>query len=190
MAQDFKETIRPPAWLRRPESLPQASHQVTLLVRAIGGVLNGVLTAVYNIRRIWLVSQSSGAVLDEHGLDRAVPRRLGEADADYRPRVLAALRAKTPGETKAGMTTALDTLGLVNFNIFELYTLGADNTADPRWDEFYIRFPAAGNEDLTDAEVQARIDAAKPPRAKGSPVRYLGATVNGFGRSFGQVFGS
>ena len=62
--------------------------------------------------------------------------------------------------------------------------------ADPRWDEFYVRFPEIGNEALTDAQVQARIDRAKPPRAKGTAVRHVGATVTGFGKGFGTVCGS
>ena len=187
---DFKALITLPGWLSRPARVLPAAHQNSLFARALGAVFNALLPKVNAIRRLWIVSQTSGAVLKEHGADRAVHKRAGELDVDYMPRVLAGLRAKTPGETKAGMRIALDTLGLAAYQILELYTLAVEDPADPRWDEFEVRYADVGNEGLTDAEVQTRIDAAKPPRAKGIAVRYRGATIQGFGDRFGRNFGN
>lgn len=190
MATDIRALIQLPPWLRRPENVPAGEHQVTLFARGLGAVLNGVRDRIYLIRRQWIASLATGRFLEEHGADRAVYKREGEAEEDYRARVLWGLRAKTPGETKAGMRIALNTLGLTGYELVELYTLPVEDPSDPRWDTFEVRYPDTGNEGLTDAQVQARIDAAKPPRADGIAVRYQGALVDGFGATFDSDFGS
>lgn len=191
MATDFRDWIELPVWLRRPESVPASEHQLSLFARAVGAAFNGVRDLVNKLRRQWLAALATGRFLDEHGADRALYRRAGETDAAFRARVVLGLRAKKPGETKAGMGVALDTLGLTNHAIEELYRLAVEDPANKRWDEFEIRYPDGGNEALTDAQVQERINAAKPSRAKGTAVRYRGAVVYGFGRNFGAApFGS
>lgn len=193
MATDFKELIQLPAWLRRPAAIPRGSHQLTLFGRALGGVFNGVLGSIYAIRRMWNVSLASGAVLDEHGADRAVHRLAWEGDDDYRARVLEGLRAKIPGETLAGMKVALDTLGLTNYQIAPLWevdqkqgNLAPDLIAGARWSEFDVTFFDSENQTLTDGQIQRRINAAKAPGKKGNIVRIAG---DGFGQRFGRNYG-
>ena len=181
MTTDFKELIHLPVWLRRPADVAEGSHQLTLLARAVGAVFNGILTRVYAIRRQWIISLASGRFLDEHGADRRVYRAVGETDEPYRLRVLAGAPARIPGETRRGMETALDTLGLINYEIEPVW-----KTDSGRWAEFDVWFGDAENQTLTDAQIQARIDAAKSPSQKGNVVRTIGV---GFGSWFGAYFG-
>jgi hypothetical protein len=190
MATDFRDWIVLPVWLRKLDGVADGAHQLTMFKRAVGAVFNGVRDRIYSIRRQWIASLATGQFLIEHGADRVVYPREGEAEEDFRVRVLAGLRQKKPGETKAGMRIALNTLRLMDYDLLELYRLPLDNPADPRWDVFEIRYPDAGNEGLTDAQVQERIDAAKPPRAQGIAVRYRGTLIEGFGQRFGGHFGT
>jgi len=190
---DFKELIQSPGWLKRPGSVAQASHQITLFARALGAVFNAMIPMVQSIRRMWIVSLASGVSLDEHGEERAVFRRGAESDALYLPRVLAGLRAKTPGETVRGMTIALDTLGLKNYEIIPLWKLDLamenfdpDTVSASRWSEFNVKFKDADNPTLTDTEIQRRIDAAKGPSKKGNVVRMFG---EGHGLNYGNLYG-
>jgi len=190
MATDFRERIVLPVQLRKLDGVADGDHQITTFKRAVGTVFNGIPALIYTIRRQWIASKATGRFLIEHGLDRSVYPRDGEIEADYRVRVLAAQRPKTPGETKAGLRIALNTLHLADYQMLELYRLPLDNPADRRWDVFEIRYADAGNEQVSDADVQAMINTAKPPRAKGVAVRYRGALIQGFGMRFGQHFGT
>jgi hypothetical protein len=190
MATDFRDWIVLPVWLRKLDGMADSQHELTMFKRAVGAVFNGVRDRIYLIRRQWMAATATGRLLVEHGADRAVYPREGEAEEDYRVRVLAGSRAKKPGETKAGMRIALNTLGLVGYELLELYRLPVDNPADPRWNVFEVRYPDTGNAGLTDAQVQERIDAAKPPRAQGIAVRYRGDVIEGFGMRFGGHFGT
>lgn len=191
---DFKELIKLPAWLRRPDSVAQGAHELTLFARAVGAVFNGLTTKVYAIRKMWIASLATGVILVEHGKDRAVLPGEFEPEEDYRARVLLGLRAKTPGESMKGMKIALDTLGLADYEIvplwkvdFDQFNLAPGGLTGARWAEFDVVFPAASNNLLTDEEIQRRIDRAKAPSKKGNVSRIPGVT--GFGLHFGSDFG-
>jgi hypothetical protein len=186
---DFRSWITLPAWLRRPETVPEGQHQLSILARALGAVFNGIRDRILAIRRQWIAATATGMFLEEHGKDRSVFIRDGESEADFRERVLAAQRAKQGGGTKAAMRIALDTLGLKNYELLELYRLDVDDVNDKRWNVFEVRYPDEGNEGLTDAHVLERIVRAKPPRATGLAVRYQGAAIQGYGLQYGTRYG-
>jgi hypothetical protein len=190
MATDFRDWITLPEQLSKPDGVADAGHQITLFKRALGAVFNGMRDTANRIRREWMVTTATLPFLIEHGADRVIYPYAGEPVEDFRARVLTGLRSKKPGETKAGMRIALNTLGLKDYVLLELYHLPLDDPADKRWNVFEVRYPDAGNEGLTDGQVQERINKAKPPRAIGIAVRYRGDVMQGFGMRFGQHFGT
>lgn len=83
--------------------------------------LDDVKQEMFLLREMACVASAYGKSLDRHGRDRKMLRFVGESDARYRDRLLAAFDFYQLGGTAAGMILGLALIGFPGAEVYPLY---------------------------------------------------------------------
>jgi len=104
---------------------------ISSLLDSWGLELEELRTTINEIIPLMQASTATGTYLDRIGRSRQTTRLVGESDASYRIRVLAAMAVKTKAGTIPGMEAGLASLG---------YTVEVlePNDGTPKWSRFVV----------------------------------------------------
>lgn len=106
-------------WQLLPPPFKKLFEEVFKYVQTLGGMLDSLKTAIFTMRRNWFVRIATGQALDVHGEDRGIKRQVGESDADYQRRLVAAFEFYQAGGTRKGVLRAIADATSVTFSIRE-----------------------------------------------------------------------
>lgn len=113
-------------WLERlaPAWLTKASREARLELRALGELLDGARSALWDARRAWFVTLAPASALELHGRVRRLRRYPGESDDTYRARLVVARLLFREGGRRKAVLRMLAAVGYPTAEVVELYTLG------------------------------------------------------------------
>jgi Uncharacterised protein conserved in bacteria (DUF2313) len=162
--------------LRRLSNVFSKDENSTLaqLLGAVGEQLDVVDPAQSGLAENFSISKAKGEALDRHGHEWGVPRRIGEADEDYKKRIRAVVPIYTTGPTVSAISKIVENFTghppeIVEFGPHS-FTMGVTPMGDFVFSdrspfEFLVQVRNPLGTRYKRADLEEAVNLAKPARA-------------------------